>query len=135
MPAGNPAFLAADDPVIAVAHALGLDVDHVRADIGFADPEGAEYLSGQHARQIAFTQMRRRDVGEEAGNAASPTPPRPTTAAVDPMVSFAVLTTAPTPVSTAQPNSAASTKGMSRGTGTSERRETTARSAKAETPR
>ena len=39
-------------------------------------------------------------------------------------MTFAVLTTAPTPVSTAQPNSAASSSGRSAGTFTSERRDT-----------
>ena len=47
----------------------------------------------------------------------------------------AVLTTAPTPVSTAQPKSAASSSGRSGSMLTSERRETTANSAKPETPR
>ena len=47
----------------------------------------------------------------------------------------AVLTTAPTPVSTAQPNSAASSNGSSGSILTSERRDTTAYSANAEQPR
>ena len=67
--------------------------------------------------------------------AASPTPPSPITAAVCPIASFAVLTTAPTPVSTAQPNSAASASGSSGSIFTSERRDTVAYSANAEQPR
>ena len=47
----------------------------------------------------------------------------------------AVLTTAPVPVMTAQPNTAASSKLNERSTRTSESRETTAWSAKAETPK
>ena len=43
--------------------------------------------------------------------ALNPTPPRPTTATDWPGSTLAVLTTAPTPVSTAQPNSAASSRG------------------------
>ena len=66
---------------------------------------------------------------------ARPTPPRPTTATVVPARTCAVLTTAPTPVSTAQPKSAASSSGRSFGsTFTAERRETTAYSANAEQP-
>ena len=49
--------------------------------------------------------------------------------------SRAVLTTAPTPVSTAQPNEAACSSATSRSTLTSERRDAVAYSAKAETPR
>ena len=49
--------------------------------------------------------------------------------------SAAALTTAPTPVSTAQPNSAAISNGSSGSTFTAERSETTMWSAKAETPR
>ena len=47
----------------------------------------------------------------------------------------AVLMTAPTPVITAQPKSAASANGRSRSTRTSERRESVANSAKPDTPR
>ena len=47
----------------------------------------------------------------------------------------AVFTTAPTPVRTAQPKSAASTKGTAGSMRTTERRDITARSAKADTPR
>ena len=54
------------------------------------------------------------------------------TATVAPAGTFAVLTTAPTPVSTAQPNSAASSSGSSGSILTSERRETVAYSANAE---
>ena len=64
-----------------------------------------------------------------------PTPPSPITAAVWPGCRRAVFTTAPTPVSTAQPNSAASSSGRSGGSLTRERRDTTAYSAKAEQPR
>ena len=70
-----------------------------------------------------------------ASSAASPTPPRPTTAAEAPCGIAAVLTTAPTPVITAQPNSAASAKGRSDGTRTSEFAASTAYCAKPETPR
>jgi hypothetical protein len=45
------------------------------------------------------------------------------------------LITAPPPVSTAQPSSDATTGGTSAGTGTTDRRSTTAYSAKPETPR
>ena len=67
--------------------------------------------------------------------ALKPTPPRPTTATDCPGSSFAVLTTAPTPVSTAQPNSAASSSGRSGSIFTHDSRATTAWVAKAETPR
>ncbi len=43
----------------------------------------------------------------------SPIPPQPMTATVDPGATFAVLNTAPTPVVTAQPISAARSSGMS----------------------
>ena len=64
-----------------------------------------------------------------------PTPPRPITAAVWPGCKRAVLTTAPTPVSTAHPNSAASSSGKSAGSLTRDLRDTTAYSANAEQPR
>jgi hypothetical protein len=63
-----------------------------------------------------------------------PTPPRPTTATVEPGSTLAVFTTAPTPVSTAQPNRAACSSGTSGSILTSELREQVAYSAKAETP-
>ena len=66
--------------------------------------------------------------------AASPTPPRPTIATDWPAFRPDVLTTAPTPVSTAQPKSAACSKTMSLSMRTSEVRETTACPANAETP-
>ena len=66
--------------------------------------------------------------------ALRPTPPSPTTATVSPARTFAVFTAAPTPVSTAQPNSAAISCGISASIFTSEWREITACSAKAETP-
>ena len=65
---------------------------------------------------------------------ASPTPPRPMTATVEPARTCAVFTTAPTPVSTAQPKSAASSSANSGSIFTAERRETTAASANAEQP-
>jgi hypothetical protein len=43
----------------------------------------------------------------------SPTPPQPITATVEPGSTFAALNTAPTPVSTPQPTSAARSSGMS----------------------
>ena len=64
-----------------------------------------------------------------------PTPPRPTTATDWPGSTLAVLTTAPTPVSTAQPNSAASSSGRSGSILTQDSRAATAWVAKAETPR
>ncbi len=70
-----------------------------------------------------------------ASSAASPTPPRPITASVECRGIDAVLTTAPTPVITAQPNSAASANGRVGSTRTSDRRDTVAHSAKPETPR
>ena len=45
-----------------------------------------------------------------------PTPPQPTTATVSPGRTFAVLSTAPTPVMTAQPISASSISGRSSST-------------------
>jgi hypothetical protein len=65
----------------------------------------------------------------------SPTPPNPITATEAPAWTRAVFTTAPTPVSTAQPNRAASSSGSSGSTFTSDRRETVAYSAKPDTPR
>jgi hypothetical protein len=50
-------------------------------------------------------------------------------------VTLAVFSTAPTPVKTAQPNSAASSNGNSGSIFTSDRRDTTAYSANAEQPR
>jgi len=58
--------------------------------------------------------------------AARPTPPSPKIAADSPVGTPAVSITAPTPVSTAQPNRAAVSNGMSGATTTTERRETTA---------
>lgn len=46
----------------------------------------------------------------------SPTPPQPTTATVSPGLTRAVLTTAPTPVITAQPISASSVSGSEEST-------------------
>ena len=67
-------------------------------------------------------------------SALRPTPPRPTTATVAPGNTFAVLSAEPTPVSTAQPNIAASSNGSVASTLTTEPRFTTAYSANAETP-
>ena len=58
-----------------------------------------------------------------------PTPPRPTMATVLPGWIFAVLITAPTPVTTAQPNSAATSSGRVGSMTTTEPRSTTAYSA------
>ena len=63
-----------------------------------------------------------------------PTPPKPTTATDWPGSSLAVLTTAPTPVSTAQPNKAASSSGRSGSIFTQDSRATTAWVEKAATP-
>ena len=68
-------------------------------------------------------------------SAARPTPPRPNTATLWPVCTSAELTTAPTPVSTAQPNSAATSKGRASGIFTAEWVLTTMCSAKADTPR
>ena len=68
-------------------------------------------------------------------SAASPTPPSPTTATLRSGGRSAVLTTAPTPVITAQPNTAADSKLSERSTRTSDSRRTVAYSANAETPR
>ncbi len=66
--------------------------------------------------------------------AESPTPPRPMTATTSPGRTCAVLTAAPTPVCTAQPNMAASVSGTLGSIFTSEERATTAYSAKQEMP-
>ncbi len=50
--------------------------------------------------------------------AAMPTPPSPTTATVSPGAGRPTLSTAPPPVSTAQPSRAATVGGTSSGTGT-----------------
>ena len=63
----------------------------------------------------------------------SPTPPRPTTATVAPGGTLAVLMTAPAPVITPQPNSAASSIEISSPIGMTALRGTTAYSAKQET--
>jgi hypothetical protein len=63
-----------------------------------------------------------------------PTPPSPTTATVSPAFTSAVFTAAPTPVTTAQPNSAASCIGTSAGIFCTELRGTTAYSAKHDSP-
>ena len=75
------------------------------------------------ARSTATWCGRPRPRRPEGGQA---TPPSPTTATADPALTPDVLTTAPTPVNTAQPNKAASTRGSSGSTLTSERRETVA---------
>ena len=54
-----------------------------------------------------------------------PTPPKPTTAITPPGFTSAVLSTAPTPVSTAQPNSEATSSGTSRSIFTAEDRAAT----------
>ena len=61
----------------------------------------------------------------------TPTPPRPTTSTVAPAGTFAVLSTAPTPVCTEHPSTAATSNGVSAGTLTAPLAETTACSAKA----
>jgi hypothetical protein len=67
--------------------------------------------------------------------AAMPTPPSPTTITVWPGCGCPALITAPPPVSTAHPRSDATSGGTSAGTGTTDRRSTTAWVAKPETPR
>src|SRR4029077_11602036 len=69
-----------------------------------------------------------------AKRALRPTPPRPTTATEQPADTFAVLITAPTPVRTATPNTAASRAGKEASTLIAERRDTTAYSAYPDTP-
>src|SRR4051812_49523354 len=59
-----------------------------------------------------------------------PTPPKPTTSTLWPARTFAVLSTAPTPVITAQPTSAACSSGTPSGTGITARSDTTVSSAK-----
>src|SRR6266542_4277489 len=59
-------------------------------------------------------------------SADNPTPPRPKTTALRPGRSWAVFTTAPTPVSTAQPNSAAISGGSDGSIFTADRADTTA---------
>src|SRR5829696_1099243 len=66
---------------------------------------------------------------------ACPTPPQPSTTAVSPGRTRAVLITAPTPVVTAHPISAATGKGTSRGIGTAADSGTTVASAKVPSPR
>src|SRR5690606_5511699 len=70
-----------------------------------------------------------------ASSDEKPTPPSPTTATLVPASTFAVLITAPAPVMTAQPNSAASSQGSVGSIFTADRRETTVYSAKAAQPR
>ena len=60
----------------------------------------------------------------------SPTPPQPMTATESPGWTPAALRTAPIPVTTAQPRSAACQSGSSRGSGTAPPAATTVRSAK-----
>src|SRR5699024_1775545 len=67
-------------------------------------------------------------------SALSPIPPSPTTATVFPSFILAVLTTAPTPVITAQPKSASFSNGIFFSTFIKEFLETTAYSEKADTP-
>ncbi len=67
-------------------------------------------------------------------SADNPTPPRPTIATVAPRGMRALLMAAPTPVSTAQPNRAAMSRGSSGSIFTRVPRETTAYSAKQDTP-
>jgi hypothetical protein len=59
-----------------------------------------------------------------------PTPPSPTTSTDWPSRTAAVLSTAPTPVMTAQPTSAACSSGTASGTGSTARSDTTVCSAK-----
>lgn len=76
---------------------------------------------------------RPRPAGSRVSSDENPTPPSPTTAARDPASMRAVLKTAPAPVSTAQPNSAASSQARPGSIRTTER-DTVAYSAKAEHP-
>ena len=68
-----------------------------------------------------------------ACTAFSPTPPEPTTRTESPGRTGAALNTAPVPVSTAQPISAATSIGISSGIFVAQRAGTTASSAKDET--
>ncbi|SLJ82234.1 Uncharacterised protein [Mycobacteroides abscessus subsp. abscessus] len=67
--------------------------------------------------------------------AAMPTPPSPTTMIRSAGPGFAEFNSAPPPVSTAHPKTAATSGGTSSGTGTTDRRSTTACVANADTPR
>jgi hypothetical protein len=62
--------------------------------------------------------------------ADNPTPPAPKTATVEPGSTLARLMTAPIPVMTAQPTSAATSRSVPAGRGTHERSSTTAWRAK-----
>src|SRR6266566_2398889 len=84
-------------------------------------------------RSIAIT--RRAPTAIAPSSELKPTPPSPITATLEPAETFAVLITAPTPVSTAQPNKAASSNGSSLSIFTKDRHETVAYSANAEQPR
>ena len=64
----------------------------------------------------------------------SPTPPQPTTATLAPGGTRAVLMTAPTPVVTAQPTRAATSSGNEGSIGTTDRSNTSVRSAKVAMP-
>ena len=75
---------------------------------------------------LAMATIRRAPAATAPSREARPTPPSPITATEEPAGTWAVLNTAPTPVSTAQPNRAASFNGRSLSTLTRECRDTVA---------
>ena len=70
------------------------------------------------ARLTSTAMIRRAPASAAPMTHESPTPPSPMTATVDPAGTSAVLTTAPTPVETPQPMSAATSGGTPSGIGT-----------------
>jgi hypothetical protein len=61
----DPGFFAVDDEMVALAARARPDLQYVGADIGFGNPHRDETVSAQEAGQVAFTQMRRRDLLEQ----------------------------------------------------------------------
>ena len=73
----------------------------------------SSFASASLAGLVSTAMMRSAPATTAPSNAFMPTPPRPTTAITPPGCTPAVFNTAPTPVSTAQPNSAACSSGTS----------------------
>ena len=90
--------------------------------------------SSSFAGLVSTATLRPAPTATDPNNALRPTPPSPTTATDAPAGTRAVLTTAPTPVITAQPKIAATSGGTSGSIRTTELGTTTARSANAEIP-
>ena len=113
----------------------GIDVEP-RTGVGRVEGVGGAERLGRAPASSGRCRWRRCAVpdGERPQEGAKPTPPRPTTATVAPAGTLAVLTTAPTPVITAQPKIAATSGGTSGSIRTTELGTTTARSANAEIP-